>query len=120
MVHDLIRIGAAKPMIAAMFFRGNEEDPLPHSLSYKLTHSRTVSSFDQLANHIAFASNRTDHGQFATSPWNLLALVCMTVDVLAPDKCFINFHFPQQFRKASVFHRSANAMAHIPSSFIGP
>lgn len=119
MIHDLVREGPSKALIPAMFIRRHERDALPHCLSHKLRHRHTVSGFDHFADHIALASNRADHGNFSTRPWNMFPLVRMAVKVSATDKGFINLHFPHQLRKASVFHRRTNAMAHIPGGLIG-
>jgi hypothetical protein len=75
--------------------------------------------FDDLTDDIALARNRTNDSDFtapdAASP-KMFALTPVLVLFLATDEGFINFNNAHQLLEIRVLHRSAQAMAEIPSS----
>jgi len=119
MIHGLMRVLMAQASIASMFIGSDQRYTISNSLPNKLAHGLPIGVLDDLANDIALPSNGPDHGDFPN--WSMFAfpLAAMTIPLASAQIGFVHFHFPQQFRKASIFHRRTNAMAYIPGRLIG-
>ena len=98
-----------------MLVGGDQRHVLAHRLPNEIAQRVPIGGFDELADHIALASNGANDRDFPPAdPRQASSLAAMTVLVFAADVGFINFDFPHQLLKASMLHRRTNAMAHIP------
>lgn len=115
-VHGLVRVLPLQASIARMFIGRDQRDVFAHGLTDETAQRDAVRILDDLADHIALASNRADDADLiAARPTLQALLVPMAVLILAADVGFVYLHFSHELGKASILHRSADAVAHIPS-----
>lgn len=115
MVDRLVRELTVQTGIASVFISGDQRHPLVYRLTHELTQCESVGIFDDLADHISLASNRTDHTDLsAANARQMRPFVTVAVFILAADVGFINLHFAHKLSKAPIFHRRSDSVAHIP------
>ena len=101
--------------IARSFIGGDKGNVLIHGLLHKVLQRMLIGQFDHLADDIAFAGDGPNDGHFGAAACRMVFLTPMPVLILAADVSFIHFYLTHQLGKASILHRGADAMAHIPS-----
>jgi hypothetical protein len=109
------RVAFAQEPITGVFISRNEFDLIANGGADKLIESRSVGILDNLRDHHALAYDCSDDRDFTGSPDLTGSLAAMLVCGLPADKGFINLDFASQ-REGIALHRSAPAMADVPSS----
>jgi hypothetical protein len=117
--HAMIVI-AAKQAIAAVLIRREQLHASPiRNLTNETIERGRVSILDHLADHVALAADRADDGNLSLGARQIerAALAGVHVVGFSANKHFVHFHVAKQLREI-IFHRGADASAHIPRGFI--
>ena len=118
-----MRVIFVQPAVAHPLIRNQEADLFGYGLPHEAFEGFAINAVDHASRDFALAADRTNNRRLARTnaagPATLPALIDMSVLREAADKGFVNFDFAEQLAFGAVFHRHANAMAHVPSSFIG-
>lgn len=121
MVDRLMRKFTLQSGISHVLISGYQRHAFIHRLPNEAVQRLTIRVFDDLADHVALASDSADDTNFPSGDSGQASpLAPMAVLVLPTDVGFVNFDFAHQFSESSILHRSTNAMAHIPGSLVGP
>jgi hypothetical protein len=112
---NLIEVLIANPMI------GNQEaDFVRDGLAYKTGESRGADVLDHTGDNATFATDRTSDDGLARSGAASAVTTTPIMPVLcfAADESFINFDNASEFFKIPVSECRADAVTHVPSSFV--
>jgi hypothetical protein len=101
--------------ITACLVGSDQRDFIAHNLFNEILHCVLIGRFYHLANHVALAGDRANDRQFVATALNVGFLVPVAIGVLATDVGLVNFYFTKEAHGSPILHRSANAVAHIPS-----
>jgi hypothetical protein len=108
----------AEQSIAAMFIARNQFDPLLiDHLTDEAIQRPSIGVLYHLADHLTFASNSADDGDFASGPapdWRGI-FSAVAIVRLAANVGFVHFHVAEQTLHIRIGHSSADTNAHIPS-----
>jgi hypothetical protein len=119
---DFMRKEMSQIAVSAPFIRCDQTDFLRYRCLDKAAQRIGGSVFDDLADDVALPGNRADDGRFAgmcrSTAAILLAILPMPVFLLSADVGFVNFDDPHELLELRVFHRSSQAMAHIPRCLV--
>jgi hypothetical protein len=119
-IDDMMRKGASKTVVPRSFIGRDQRDILTHRLPDKVAQGESVCILDDLAHDVPLTGNGPNHADFpAADPCGMRPFAHVPVLIFSANVRLIHFHFSHQFPKPSVSHRRSDAMAHIPSSFIG-
>jgi hypothetical protein len=118
MSYALVVVLLIEQTIAGMFISREKRNLWTNGLAHKSIQGRGVRVFNHLANDVALTSDRADNGDLAACATSADSLAGVFILLFAADIGFINFNLSQELTELFIFHRSANAVAHIPSGFI--
>lgn len=118
---DPMRIGAIEEAIAGMFVGREQADLVRHGLVNEGVQRLGVGVVNHPQHDVALAADRANHGGLAgaNAARTAIALVAMLVRRLAAYIGFINLNNAAKLIEIHFDQRRANAMAHIPSGFVG-
>src|SRR4029079_17542070 len=103
------------------FISSDQRDILTHRLPDKVAQGESIRILNDLAHNITLTGNGPNHADFPSADSSgVRPFALVPVLIFSSDIGLIHFHFTHQLCESSVPHGSADAMAHIPSSFIGP
>src|SRR5207245_2409099 len=91
--HELMREESFQRIVTIGFVSGYQGHSLTDRLSHESSHCCTVGSFDHLADHIALAGNRADHGHLLGTATHMPLLIPMPVFIFPANEGFIYFDF---------------------------
>lgn len=91
--------------------------------AHKALECRAINAFDDPGDDLTLATDRADDRRLArtdaASPAALEPITNVAVLGKTADGGFINLDLAEQLALGAVLHRDANAMAHVPSGFVG-
>ena len=119
---DFVRIFAGESLVANPFVRNQQAHLVGDDLPDEALERRGIVALDHAGNHAAVALDRADDRSLARTEAATTGAATVTnvpVLCLAADISFVNLDRAEQLALGAVLHRDPDAMAHIPSGFVG-
>jgi hypothetical protein len=121
MANSLVRISWLEPAITGMFVRSYQVNSIADSFANEVIQSSGIGILNYLADHISLPTNSSDDSDFPATltTSDMCFLIPVAIFVFAADKRFVYFDDTHKLAEIRIMHRSAEPMAHIPSSGVG-
>jgi hypothetical protein len=117
-IYGVVRESLMELLIASAFISRDQIDFLRNRQPYESAHRLHRRVLNDLASDIALARDRTNDGNLVDRAAPRLFLVPVAIAIQAADVGFIHFDNAHQLLELGVFHRGAQAMAHVPSRLV--
>src|SRR4051794_17411414 len=117
-----MRVLGGEAAIANPFVGYEQRHLVGNDLAHEAFEGRGVNAIDDAGDDLALAADRADDRLLTgaePAATGTAALPNVPVLGLAADEGFVNLDLAEQLALSAVAHRHTNAMAHIPSSFVG-
>jgi hypothetical protein len=122
-IDGLVREGLPQIAITAAFIGGDQADSIRDDISNEMAQRLGASVLDNLANHVALASDCADYrslgGVGRSASVVLRAHVRVAIALFAPDVGFVNFNDAHQLPELWIGESGAQAMTHEPCGAVG-
>lgn len=122
MINRLMRIFLAEVLVANPLIAAQQADLIGNGLTDEAFQSRGLNILDDAGDNVAFAADRTSNDSLASaagSAATISALALVPVLGEAADESFINLDDTNELFELLVLQCRANAVAHVPSGFVG-
>lgn len=122
-VNDLMRIGRRQAALTDPLIGAKQADLFRNGFADEGFEGRIVNAINNTSDNLTSAADRADNGFLSRASSAraraLEPLADMPVLGLAADESFIDLDLAKQLSLGAILHRNTDAMAHIPSRFIG-